>query len=571
MSVEKSARVMSRTLLQKLNSSHVWEPMIDKRIVFLDDAIQFLAEGRNLNLVAGKVEEKNYEESFFDASEIPDFDKAIEKVFEAREKKLRIAIFGDYDVDGITSSAILSEALKKLDIEVKVYLPHREDDGYGLNNSVVKKISKTADLLIAIDNGTSAHKEIELAKKLGLDVIVIDHHEVKDTLPDALVVNPHRMDSNYPFKELCAVGLAFKFARSIYAKLGREDDAKWFLDLAALGTVADRVTLTGENRAIVYYGLKVLAVTRRKGLVSLIMRSGLSMNKIDAEALAFKIIPRLNAAGRMQHADLAFDLVTTNDNLEAEKLSAQLDVLNNERKKITESAVKEIKENLLRTVPLPEVICASGNWPVGILGILAGKIADDLRRPAAVVNLDERTCTGSIRGNGGDSVVEMLASFSHVFSKFGGHHEAGGFSFAMKDYPLVEQFFRDFQLSQNATVPTMRYDFEISPEIVSADFLNMINEFEPYGEGNIRPVFLLRNLTVDDLRALGATKNHRRFILSHDNLSSQVSAIAFHWNERQLPDVGSKIDLLAELRLNDFRGNVSVDLHVRDMRTSENI
>jgi single-stranded-DNA-specific exonuclease len=517
------------------------------------------------------MKEIDYEESFFDSSKIPDFNEAIEKVFKAKEKKARVAIFGDYDVDGITSSAILAEALEKLGIVVEVYLPHREDDGYGLNDAVVKKIAKTADLLIAIDNGTSAHKEIELAKKLGLDVLVIDHHEVKETLPDALVVNPHRADSNYPFKELCAAGLAFKFARAIYVKLGREDDAKWLLDLAALGTVADRVTLTSENRAIVYYGLKVLAVTKRKGLVSLIMRSGLSSKKIDAETLAFKIIPRLNAAGRMQHADLAFNLLTTKDNLEAEKLSAQLDVLNNERRKITESAVKEIKESLLRTMPLPEIICAGGNWPIGILGILAGKIADELRRPTAIINLNEHTCTGSIRGNGGDSVVGMLASFGHVFSKFGGHHEAGGFSFATKDYPLVDQFFRDFKLSKNASVSTMCYDFEISPKIINTDFLTLINKLEPYGEGNIRPVFLLRDFAVDDLRVLGATKNHRRFILSHNNLSSQVSAIAFYWNDRQLPDIGSHVDLLAELRLNDFRGNVSVDLHVRDMRLSETI
>jgi single-stranded-DNA-specific exonuclease len=316
--------------------------------------------------------------------------------------------------------------------------------------------------------------------------------------------------------------------------------------------------------------LKVLAVTRRKGLTSLIMRSGLLGKKIDAEELAFKIIPRLNAAGRMQHADIAFNLVTASDNLEAERLSAQLDVLNNERKKITESAVKEIKENLLRTMPLPEIICASGNWPVGILGILAGKIADDLRRPTAVVNLSERTCTGSIRGNGGDSVVDILSSFSHVFSKFGGHHEAGGFSFALEDFPLVDKFFRDFKLSKNAVIPSVSYDFEISPRIISSDFLSLINQLEPHGEGNTRPVFLFRDFTVDDFRALGATKVHRRFILSHDDLSTQISAIAFHWNNRQLPSVGSHVDLLAELRLNDFRGNVSVDLHVRDMRTSEN-
>lgn len=554
-----------------LKPSHLWESDSGKIIDSHNDAIQLLATSRNLIFIEGKVEEVDYEEAFFNSSEIPDFDKAIEKVFKAKEEKARVAVFGDYDVDGITSSAILVEALKKLGISVKTYLPHREDDGYGLNDSVVKKIAETADLLIAIDNGTSAHKEIELANKLGLDVLVIDHHEVKATLPNALVVNPHRLDSNYPFKELCAAGLAFKFAKAIYTKLGHEDDAKWFLDLAALGTIADRVTLTGENRAIAYYGLKVLAVTKRKGLISLIMRSDLSTKKIDAEALAFKIIPRLNAAGRMQHADLAFNLLITNDNLEAEKLSAQLDVLNNERKKITESAVKEIKENLLRTMPLPEIICAGGNWPVGILGILAGKIADDLRRPTAVINLSERTCTGSIRGNGGDSVVDMLASFGHVFSKFGGHHEAGGFSFAMKDYPLVDQFFRDFRLSKNATIPTMRYDFEISPKIVGIELLDLINKLEPYGEGNVRPVFLLRNLAVDDLRALGATKNHRRFILSHNNLSVQVSAIAFHWNDRQLPSVGSRVDLLMELRLNDFRGNVSVDLHVRDMRSAENI
>lgn len=532
----------------------------------ISDVVAILAEARDLVYCNEEIVAPPYEESFLDASLIPDFDLGVKMILRAKEENKKVAIYGDYDVDGVTSSAILAETFEKIGINTQVILPHREDDGYGLNSEAVKKIAKLAEILVTIDNGTSAHEAIDLAVKEGMSVLVIDHHVVSATLPNALVVNPHRTDSNYAFPDLCAAGLAFKFARALLAYFDREDEAKWLMDLAALGTIADRVPMKGENRHIVRFGLKVLAVTRRLGLIALMARAGLYKNNLEAENLAFKIIPRLNAAGRMQHADLAYALVRAKDHLEAEKLAIELENLNNRRRSITAQALKEMHESLERITDFPDVIFLSGNWPIGILGILAGKLADEYNRPSAVVCVGEEICTGSIRGNGKVDVVEILSGIKQLLTKFGGHFTAGGFSFKTRDLEKIKKYFNNLMVVLEKEKKEIIYDLEIAPRIVDFNLINALKALEPHGEGNNRPVFLLRDLEIKEVRDVGTAKEHKKFIFhTAEFVSGAIGGVAFNWKKNIQMATGQKADVLCEIRVNEFRGNSKIEIMVIDL------
>jgi single-stranded-DNA-specific exonuclease len=536
----------------------------------VNTALINLASIRGLTMLNGEIVNPTYEEAFLNADDIPDFRQSIDRIIIAKEKKERVAIYGDYDVDGVTSTAILAETFEKLGISVKVFLPHREDDGYGLSVLAVEKIVKVADLLVTIDNGSSAHQAIDLAVQSGVEVVVIDHHVVPGILPNALVVNPHRTDSKYLFPELCAAGLAFKFARSLLAFFDREDEAKWLLDLAALGTIADRVSMNGENRQIVKFGLKVLAVTKRPGLVSLMARSGMYKNNLDAENLAFKIIPRLNAAGRMQHADLAYALIRTKDHLEAEKLTLELDALNNRRRAITSDAIKEIKEGLKNTTNLPSVMFVAGHWPIGILGILAGKLTDEYNRPTAVVNIGEENCTGSIRGDGLVDVVKILTGANEILVKYGGHFTAGGFSFLTKNLASVVDYFNELKFDTKIKNKIVSYDMEIEKTLIDLNFAQVLKCLEPHGEGNDRPIFMLKNLEIKEMRDIGSAKEHKRFVFYHPDFSNGTMAgVCFYWNKDVELTIGLTADVLCELKINEFRGNTTVDLMVVDIQVSD--
>ncbi|MDO8511884.1 MAG: single-stranded-DNA-specific exonuclease RecJ [bacterium] len=548
-----------------------WECLVptDKSCT-TEDILSILASNRGLSTLNGEILSPPYEGAFFEANDIPDFRRSIERIIRAKEEKERVAIYGDYDVDGVTSTAILAESFEKIGVSVEAFLPHREYDGYGLNITAVEKIAKVADLLVTIDNGSSAHQAINLAVKRGVDVVVIDHHVISEILPNALVVNPHRTDSKYPFPDLCAAGLAFKFARSLLAHFDREDEAKWLLDLAALGTIADRVPMNGENRHIVKFGLKVLAVTKRLGLIALMARSGIYKNNLDAEALAFKIIPRLNAAGRMQHADLAYTLIRTKDHLEAEKLTLELDALNNSRRAITSDAIEEIKEKLNHVIDLSSVIFVAGNWPIGILGILAGKLADEYGRPAAVVNVGEEISTGSIRGDGLVDIMEILSGTKKILTKYGGHFTAGGFSFLTKNLVLLSQYFNELKFGITNENKVISYDLEIGTSIIDLDFVQALKCLEPHGEGNSKPIFMIRNLEIREMRDIGSAKEHKRFVFYHPDFSNGILAgVAFNWKKEVGLSIGQMTDVLCELKINEFRGNITVDIMLIDMRVSD--
>ena len=537
----------------------------------VDDVVPFLLDVRGIP----RTEQPafltpSYEDTLHDPSALPDFPAALERVLRARDRGEEVAIFGDYDVDGVTASAVLLQTFRLLSIRAHATVPHRETDGYGLTVSAVRALVPPATLLITVDNGTSASEAVAEARRRGADVVILDHHAVQGELPrDALIVNPARPDHGYPFSRLSAVGLAFKLSRALLHRFGRDGEAKWLLDLVALGTLADRVPLTGENRTLVQWGLRVLREGPRIGLHALAAAARVHLPSCDAHAVSFRLIPRLNAAGRMRHADLALTLLTTRDPVEASALAATLEEINAERRALTDRVAKDIEETLVRSVPLPDMLCVSGPWPLGVLGILAGRLAEDVGRPAVVIGVGETTCTASVRGNGTVNVVDIVAGLSEVLTKFGGHAEAAGFSFPREALPEVEQYFAKLTLSEGREdSPALLIDCAFPSAAVTSDLARQLTVLEPHGEGNERPVFLFEELRVEDVRSIGGHGEHHRFWVSHSSRPGEtLSAVAFRWNRRPLPVRGDAIDVAAEVRIDRFRGKERVDLHLRDVQT----
>lgn len=511
-----------------------------------------------------------YETMFHDSAAIPDFMAVVDRIMKAVKQKEHVVIYGDYDADGITSSAILYEAFQKVGGMAEVILPHRETDGYGLSSSAVASLSPSASLLVAVDNGTTAHEAIAVAKKKGMDVVVIDHHEVQGTLPkDVLVANTMREDSHYPFSHLCAAGLAFLVAREMCARTLQEGQEKWFLDLAAIGTIADRVPLVDINRGIVRYGLEVMRVGRRQGLVDLADNSGVFF--LNTEMLAFRIIPRLNAAGRLEHPDIAFQLLVTHDGAKTRALARSLEEINRRRKKMSEAARVEIEHALTRRVPIPDVPFVVGNWHVGIVGLLAGKVSEDTNRPVAVASVSSDPCVGSMRGNGSGSVVHLLQGIHHCLDSFGGHEEAAGFSFSRRVLPEVQEYFDALQVisRESGSHPELSIDCSIDPVLVDTEFIRRLQVLEPHGDQNERPVFLLRNMKVLKSSRVGTNGAHARFSFSHSGSRNWLTGVSFRWGGRTLPDPGQMVDVACELHSDRFRGRERIDMRIKDIQDAK--
>lgn len=511
-----------------------------------------------------------YEGAMHDPRLLPDFSPALERILAARQRGEDVALFGDYDVDGVTASAILAQTLRRLGMRVRVMIPHRERDGYGVSVAAVCALVPPATLLLTVDNGTNARDAVAAARRRGADVIILDHHEVQGDLPEgALVVNAARGGHTYPFSKLSAAGVAYKLAAELLSACGAEQESLWLLDLAALGTLADRVPLLDENRVLAHAGLRVLREGRRPGLQALAARARVTLRACDAHAVSFQLVPRLNAAGRMRHADVALQLLLTENLQEAAELAETLEALNGERKELTERAIGDIRETLVRSVPLADILCVAGPWPAGILGILAGRFAEEIGRPAVVIGVGEENCVASVRGNGTVNMVSVVTELSALLTKFGGHAEAAGFSFPRPALQDVERFFASYVLSEAAPArASLAVDCLLPHHLVGCSVARELRVLEPHGEGNERPLFLLQDMRVEDVRAVGSKKDHQRFLLTHPTLpEGTVSGVAFRWGPRAVPARGQRLDLVAELRLDRYRGMERVDVHVRDLQT----
>lgn len=504
-----------------------------------------------------------------------DMEIAVDRIIKAIKNKEKVTIYGDYDVDGITSITVLKGFLQERGLEVNQYIPNRLEEGYGLNNPAIEKIAKSeCQLMITVDCGISAINEIDYAYKLGLETIITDHHEAGNELPKALaVIDNKRKDSKYPFRELAGVGVVFKLIQAIGIKLGlKEEEYLKYLDIVCIGTISDIVPLIDENRVIAKLGMLLIKQTRNIGLRSIINSSGYT--KIDSNTISFGVAPRINACGRMGKAEDALELFLSKNINEVNTLTKKLNEYNMKRqeieKKIFNNAVEQIEENNLQEKNT--IIVSGENWHHGVIGIVSSKITEMYFKPSILLSFEEgdEFGKGSGRSIPGFDLHEALMKCSDTIEKFGGHAMAIGITVKKEK---LEDFKKEFEkIAEEAHIeeitPIINVDAQINLNNINKDMVESLNKLEPFGEGNKMPVFAFKNLKIDSIRALSEGK-HLKLTLKDNN--TIVNAIGFnlgHLSEEYR--IGDKIDIVGVLEINSFNGVESLQINIKDVMKSIN-
>lgn len=518
----------------------------------------------------------DYKASLHDPFLLKDMDKAVERILKAVKDKEKICVYGDYDVDGVTSTAIVSIVLDKLGVDFLSYIPSRHSEGYGMNQEAIDELGeKRIKLIITVDCGVRSFDEVEYAKGKGIDVIVTDHHDLskqeEDLLPQAVaVINPKRLDCDYPFKELAGAGVAFKLACALLVKgenLGEFSKGweKWLLDLVALGTVCDVVPLQGENRVLVKYGLKVIEKTKRAGLKALINSAGITGKNISAHNLGFHLGPRLNASGRMEHANLSLELLLTEDTVDAERMATNLSKLNKERQDITSRILGEVEALLKDQLDKKVHLLRSKDWPSGIVGIVASRLVESCGRPVLLMEEGESESKGSARSIDGFDITKALEGCKDILVKFGGHKRAAGFTVKNEHFLLLEEKLleiADGVIKETDLISEIQVDLEISPEKLDSKFRETLLLMEPFGHGNEKPIFLMKNVEAINPTLVGQEKNHLK--LKIGDKDSVISGIAFNFSESIKN--GQKIDVVCFLNENEWNGKVNLEARILDIK-----
>ncbi len=507
-----------------------------------------------------------------DAWVLPDMDKAVERVRQAVQNGEKVLIYGDYDADGVTASTALRDILVLAGVKaIEIMLPNRFLDGYGMSTKVVEKAKELgANLVMTVDCGSRNHEVVAQLAEIGVDVVVTDHHECGDTLPQAVaVVNPKRKDwlssdslshSKTSLRELAGVGVVFKLAQALVkAGLIPEGQEKWLLDLVLIGTICDSMRLRGENRRLCFYGFKVLEKTRRAGLKELMLAAG--VKRLNSEAVGFQIGPRLNAAGRMESAEQALRLLLAENRSQAAMLAVQLENLNKARKTQQQAAFKEIET---RGVDGGAVIVECGNWHEGILGIVAGKLVEKYHRPAIVLAETDGVLKGSGRSFGEFNLAEALAVCKDYIVAGGGHAEACGLKVALgkiDDFRrAINAYYDGLQLKNQERFLGIKEDLQVRDfDQFSLELVTELQKLEPYGMGNEEPIFLLPEVRVVEAAKLGADGKHLRLTVWDQNGKS-LKLIQFYAPEEYLQLRGGEIiNAWITLGENEYRGLRSVE------------
>ena len=506
---------------------------------------------------------------FHDPYLMPDMEKAINRIVQAIEKQEKVTIYGDYDVDGITSITVLKSFLKDRGLEVSQYIPNRLHEGYGLNKNAIDKIHDDGcELMITVDCGISAIEEIDYANSLGIETIVTDHHEPGNELPNALaVIDNKRKDSKYPFRELAGVGVVFKVIQALGIKLGlKEEEYLKYLDIVCIGTISDIVPLVDENRVIAKLGLLLIKQTKNIGLRSIIQSSGYT--KIDSNSISFGIAPRINACGRMGKAEDALQLFLSKNINEVSQLTSKLNEYNRLRqdteKKIFENAVKQIEEEHL--AENATITVGGHNWHHGVIGIVSSKITEMYFKPSILLSFEEDGMgTGSGRSIPGFDLHEALLKCSDTIEKFGGHSMAIGITIKKEKFEAFKKEFEEIAKEANIEkiVPIINIDAKIDFSSINKEMVESLKELEPFGEGNKMPVFAFKNLKIDSIRALSEGK-HLKLTLKEGN--TVVNAIGFNMGGlAEEYRIGDKIDVVGVLEINTFNGVDTLQINMKDI------
>ena len=509
-----------------------------------------------------------------------DMDLAVERILEAIRRRERIVVFGDYDADGVTSTAVLLDFLDRVGADADYLLPDRYRDGYGMKPPGVRRaLERGARLIVTADNGISSFEAIEAANASGVDVVVIDHHHPPERLPAALaVVNPNRVDCAYPFKGLAAVGVAFKVVQALAQTLMAEGERRSYLnsllDLVALGSVADVAPVTGENRLLIRRGMQVLDQTTRAGLRALREATGSANRPVDTTMIGFFLGPRINSAGRLASADLALSLLRCQDAGEAARLAGELNALNTRRQELQSTGMAEAQQQVgEEELDQHRILVVRGDdWHLGVVGLIAGRLADAYWRPA-VVCTDARkngVYTGSARTAGGYNIVQAVFRCADLLTDYGGHADAAGFSVPCENYEafrdrLIED--ADRLLSEDRLTPRLELDVALRPSEISLETVSVLSALAPFGTGNECPRFLLRDCRVESCYAVGQGA-HLKLTLD----AGGQSCDAIWWRQGELVyllSVGDRVDAAFALEANTYRGQTRVQLVLDDLRPAE--
>ena len=504
-----------------------------------------------------------------------DMEKAVDKILRAANNNERILIYGDYDVDGITSVALLFSILREFTNNLYYYIPNRFQEGYGLNEEAIDIAFKNNfKLIITVDCGISSIHEIEKANNYGIDIIVIDHHQPQKDLPSAIAIINPKCDKNYPFKELAGVGVSFKMAQALYLKLKKNQDDLWnLLDYVALGSIADSVPFIDENRILIKYGLKTLNQTKKEGLKALIMESGVNYGNLGTKEVNFALAPRINAAGRLGDSKLALELLLTDSKYKAKHLSRKLSEINKRRQEIGDNILREARE--FASIQVKEednkvLVLASENWNQGVIGIIASRLVDEFNRPTIVISKKDGIAKGSGRSIKGFHLYNVLELCQDILINFGGHKLAAGITIESNKIPefksMINEISQNF-IKKDDLHPELKVDAQILLSDINFGLIKDINILEPFGIGNPQPVFCSYKNIISDWRLVGEKREHLKLKIKDGNRTLEGIGFKLSRTGNQIFSENKIVNLAFNIELNKWNGTENIQLNIKDIKT----
>ncbi len=493
------------------------------------------------------------------------------RVYKAVIAREKIAVYGDFDVDGVTAVVILVEGLSRLGAEVITYIPDRINEGHGLKISALEKLQALGvNLVITVDCGVTDLAEVKQAQKMGIDMIITDHHIPLGSLPQAVaVIDPKRKDSVYPSPDLAGAGVAFKLLQALFHKDSREEWLSKFLDLVVMATVTDLVPLVGENRYLAKEGLRELSNSSRVGIQEMVKLARLKPGELDAEDISWVLGPRLNAAGRMKNASASYQLLTTKSPEEAHLLAMELEERNAERQKLTSEVLNRARGELTAKLDLPVLIEGDESYSIGVIGLVASKLVDEFYKPAIIINLGPELCQGSCRSIAEFDIAAALAKCQDLLTAFGGHPLAAGFTVARRNLAQLEQRLVNLatdQLGHLELRPELVIDAELSLTVLAGETFNLIQKLSPFGWGNPQPTFLTRQVEVSECRNFGNHGEWLRLKLKQGNVTWQ--AVDFRSQKKQA-EIPSHIDIVYNLEKSHWNGEEVLSLNLLDFAPAQ--
>ena len=508
---------------------------------------------------------------FYDPYLMPDMEKAVSRITKALKNNENITIFGDYDADGITSTTILKRFFHDINKECNVYIPNRLNEGYGLNKNAIKKLSEDGtNLIITVDCGITAIEETKYAKELGIDIVITDHHEPGEEIPDAeAVVDCKRKDNKYPFRELAGCGVAFKLTQALCKNLDlNENQALKYLDIACVGTISDVVPLVDENRVIVKLGMLLLKQTKNLGLKQIINNA--HFKEFNSMSIAFGITPRINACGRLGHQDEALELFTTDNQEKATELAKKVDEYNIQRqleeKRIYDEAITLLQEEAQKNGITNCIVLGHENWNPGVIGIVSSRITEKFYKPSILVCFDKDIAKGSGRSIEGFDLHKALMECDKYLTNFGGHSLAAGLSLNTKDFEKFKNMINEYaekNIKDEDLIPTIIIDLKLEDSQLNIEDVEELKLLEPFGQSNEEPIFMITNLKVVSIKTLSDGK-HLKLYLKNQNY---LDAIGFNLGERANElKIGDTIDIVGNLNINEFNNTKKVQMLLKDFK-----